>query len=35
MLTIALIYAAFLAIGWLAARRRAAGTAADFMVAGP
>jgi len=34
MVTIALVYAAFLALGWLAARRDRAGTAAGFMVAG-
>src|SRR5687767_404726 len=34
MVAIVLIYAAFLAIGWLAARRDRAGTAAGFMVAG-
>ena len=34
MLTIAFVYAAFLAIGWLASRRDRAGTAAGFMVAG-
>ena len=34
MLAIVLIYAAFLAIGWVAARRDRAGTAAGFMVAG-
>jgi solute carrier family 5 (high affinity choline transporter), member 7 len=34
MVTIALVYAAFLAIGWLASRRDRAGTAAGFMVAG-
>ena len=34
MVTIALVYGAFLAIGWLASRRDRAGTAAGFMVAG-
>jgi high affinity choline transporter 7 len=34
MLSIVLIYAVFLAIGWAAARRDRAGTAAGFMVAG-
>jgi Na+/proline symporter len=34
VLTIALIYVAFLAIGWVAGRRRADKTAADFMIAG-
>jgi len=33
-ITIALIYASFLAIGWLAARRTAAGTVDSFMIAG-
>src|SRR5688572_2218212 len=34
MVTIAFVYAAFLAIGWLASRRVRAGTAAGFMIAG-
>ena len=33
LLTIGLIYASFIAIGWIASRRSAAGTD-DFMVAG-
>ena len=34
LLTIGLMYASFIGIGWLASRRQAAGTADDFMVAG-
>lgn len=34
LLTIGLMYASFLAIGWVASRRSAGGTTADFMVAG-
>jgi high affinity choline transporter 7 len=34
LLTIGLMYASFIGIGWLASRRQAAGHADDFMVAG-
>jgi high affinity choline transporter 7 len=34
LLTIALMYASFFAVGWLAARKIKAGTAADFIIAG-
>jgi high affinity choline transporter 7 len=34
LLSLAALYAAFAAIGWLASRRAAGGTADDFMVAG-
>ena len=34
LLTLGLMYASFIGIGWLASRRQGAGTADDFMVAG-
>jgi len=34
ILTIGLVYASFLGVGWLASRRVSEGSAADFMVAG-